>query len=609
MPDVSLLRPEDPRHLGNYRLDGRLGAGGQGVVFRGTAPSGVPVAVKLLHARLDGTAARRAFAREIEAVRRVAPFCTAQVLDADLDGDRPYVVSEYVDGPSLREHVTAAGPRTGGDLDRVAVGTATALAAIHRAGIVHRDFKPGNVLLGSDGLRVVDFGISRLADATATTGNLVGTPAYMAPEQLQGRSAGPAADVFCWALTLVYAASGRHAYTGDTHAAVMARILYGMPDLGPLAGLLKDLVVACLAADPADRPDAGQVLSALLDRPSPGRPGPPGRAGQGMTAPGPGGSAASFFAASGSAVSGSAVSGSAVSGSTAPPRQEPGATSPGARADTGQIDTSQTDTSQADTGQADTGQADTGRTDVDESDTEPTGREPADTEPASLDPTGSYPTGLGPTSPTPTGPTPTGSAPISRTPTSPERTSTERTSTERTSTERTGTEPGGAEGVLVDRPTELARPGGRGRGRARAVIASLVLLVAVVVAAGVAWVLTNGEPGRESVHQPARLAGRLDGTWTGVARYPSAGRIFPVEIRLTTPARMRWGADLHCSGRLTPARESGETLVLTLDQVKGDACYPGSVSITWRGDTAADFAVTREGERDARYSGSLSHTN
>ena len=594
MPDVSLLRPEDPRHLGNYRLDGRLGAGGQGVVFRGTAPSGVPVAVKLLHARLDGTAARRAFAREIEAVRRVAPFCTAQVLDADLDGDRPYVVSEYVDGPSLREHVTAAGPRTGGDLDRVAVGTATALAAIHRAGIVHRDFKPGNVLLGSDGLRVVDFGISRLADATATTGNLVGTPAYMAPEQLQGRSAAPAADVFCWALTLVYAASGRHAYTGDTHAAVMARILYGMPDLGPLAGLLKDLVVACLAADPADRPDAGQVLSALLDRPSPGRPGPPGRAGQGMTAPGPGGSAASFFAASGSAVS----------GSTAPPRQEPGATSPGARADTGQIDTSQTDTGQADTGQADTGQADTGRTDVDESDTEPTGREPADTEPASLDPTGSYPRSLGPTGLGPTSPTPTGSAPISRTPTSPER-----TSPERTSTERTGTEPGGAEGVLVDRPTELARPGGRGRGRARAVIASLVLLVAVVVAAGVAWVLTNGEPGRESAHQPARLAGRLDGTWTGVARYPSAGRIFPVEIRLTTPARMRWGADLHCSGRLTPARESGETLVLTLDQVKGDACYPGSVSITWRGDTAADFAVTREGERDARYSGSLSHTN
>lgn len=492
MPDVSPLRPEDPRRLGNYRLDGRLGAGGQGVVFRGAAPSGGPVAVKLLHARLDGTAARRAFAREIEAVRRVAPFCTAQVLDADLDGDRPYVVSEYVDGPSLREHVTAAGPRTGGDLDRIAVGTATALAAIHRAGVVHRDFKPGNVLLGSDGLRVVDFGISRLADATATTGNLVGTPAYMAPEQLQGRPAGPAADVFCWALTLVYAASGRHAYTGDTHGAVMARILYGAPDLGPLTGLLKDLVVACLAAEPADRPDAGQVLSALLDRSSPGRPG------------------------------------------------QPENTWPGARTDAGQID--------------------------------------ADTEP-----------------------------------TSPERTSTEPTSPEPASLERTSTEPGGAEGVLVDRPAELAGAGGRRRGRARVVVASLALLVAVAVAAGVAWVLTIREPGhesgRESGHQPARRSGRLDGTWTGVARYPSAGRIFPVEIRLTAPARMRWGADLHCSGHLTPARESGEALVLTLDQVKGDACYPGTVAITWRGEAAADFAVTRKGERDTRYSGSLSRTN
>ncbi|MEU8192440.1 protein kinase [Microbispora amethystogenes] len=133
MSGVSPLRPEDPRRLGTYRLDGRLGVGGQGIVF--------------------------------------------------------------VDGPSLRDHVAAAGPRTGGDLDRVAVGTATALAAIHRAGVVHRDFKPGNVLLGSDGLRVVDFGVSRLADATVTTGNPMGTPAYIAPEQLEGRPAGtPAAS-------------------------------------------------------------------------------------------------------------------------------------------------------------------------------------------------------------------------------------------------------------------------------------------------------------------------------------------------------------------------------------------------------------------------------
>ncbi|MEV4457665.1 serine/threonine-protein kinase [Microbispora sp. NPDC049633] len=465
VPGASPLRPEDPRHLGDYRLTGRLGAGGQGVVFLGAAgASGGPVAVKLLHARLDDAPARRAFAREIEAVRRVAPFCTAQVLDADLDGDRPYIVSEYVDGPSLREHVRAAGPRTGGDLDRIAVQTATALAAIHRAGVVHRDFKPGNVLLGSDGLRVVDFGISRLADATATTGDPVGTPAYIAPEQLRGRPAGPAADLFCWALTLVYAASGRQAYTGDTHAAVMARILYGTPDLGPLTGLLKDLVVACLAAEPADRPDAAQVLSALLGR-APERPGP-------------------------------AVPDTSV--------------------------------------------------------------------------------------PSPAVPNPPGPPAIGPDPAGPERTEPDRTEPDRTEPERV------AQG----------RTGGRRPGRARVVApAASIAVVAVLALLGVAWALTDRGPGR------------LDGTWTGVATHPSAGRVFPVEIRLAEPERMRWGADLHCSGRLTPAGGSDAVLVLTLDRVRGDACHPGNVTITWRGENAAGFEVTREGEEAARYSGSITRAN
>ncbi|MEN3535457.1 protein kinase [Microbispora sp. ZYX-F-249] len=498
MPDASPLRPEDPRHLGDYRLTGRLGVGGQGVVFLGAAgaagASGGPVAVKLLHARLDDASARRAFAREIEAVRRVAPFCTAQVLDADLDGDRPYIVSEYVDGPSLREHVRAAGPRTGGDLDRIAVGTATALAAIHRAGVVHRDFKPGNVLLGSDGLRVVDFGISRLADATATTGDPVGTPAYIAPEQLQGRPAGPAADMFCWALTLVYAASGRQAYTGETHAAVMARILYGAPDLGPLTGLLKDLVVACLAAEPADRPDAGQVLSALLGR-APGRPGP--------SVPGP-----------------------------------PGPNPPVPTA------------------------------------------------------TGPYPAGPERTVPDREGPDRE----------APERTVAERTEPERTENDRTENDRTENDRTENDR-TENERvahggTGGRRPGRARVVaLAASIAAVAVLAALGVAWALTD--------HGPAHP----DGTWTGVATHPSAGRVFPVEIRLAEPARMRWGADLHCSGRLTPAGGSDAVLVLTLDRVKGDACHPGKVTITWRGESAAGFEVTREGEEAARYSGSITRTN
>ncbi|MEU6999062.1 serine/threonine-protein kinase [Nonomuraea sp. NPDC046570] len=257
------LRAEDPRRIGAYRLAGRLGQGGQGVVFLGTSPGGGQVAVKLLHA-VDPKARRR-FLGEVEAVRRVAPFCTAQVLDASLEGDRPYIVSEYVEGVSLREHVTVKGPRTGGSLDRLAIGTATALSAIHRAGVVHRDFKPGNVLLSLDGPRVIDFGISRLMDAAATTNVIpVGTPAYLSPEQIKGEPAGPPADLFAWALTVAYTATGRHAFRAETATEVLARILYGKPDLGPLDGPLRRLVEACLREEPGERPDAEEVLRRLL---------------------------------------------------------------------------------------------------------------------------------------------------------------------------------------------------------------------------------------------------------------------------------------------------------------------------------------------------------
>ncbi|WP_214322402.1 serine/threonine-protein kinase [Nonomuraea sediminis] len=267
---MSSLRPDDPRQLGDYRLTERLGQGGQGVVFLGHTPQGAQVAVKLLHASMSADPeVRRRFMGEVEAVRRVAPFCTAQVLDASLDGDRPYLVSEYVDGVSLREHVIAKGPRSGGSLDRLAIGTATALGAIHRAGVVHRDFKPGNVLLSLDGPRVIDFGVSRLMDTTASTNKVpIGTPAYLAPERIKGEPAGPPADLFAWALTVAFTATGRHAYTADTYQEVLARILYGKPDLGRLGGPLRQIVDACLAPDPGDRPDAEQVLRLLLDSPA-----------------------------------------------------------------------------------------------------------------------------------------------------------------------------------------------------------------------------------------------------------------------------------------------------------------------------------------------------
>ncbi|MEV4574425.1 serine/threonine-protein kinase [Nonomuraea jabiensis] len=263
---MSALRADDPRQLGSYRLSRRLGQGGQGVVYLGHSEQGAQVAIKLLHASLSGDPdVRRRFLGEVEAVRRVAAFCTAQLLDADLEGDRPYLVSEYVEGPSLLEHVVAKGPRLGGSLERLAIGTATALGAIHRAGVVHRDFKPGNVLLGIDGPRVIDFGVSRLMDTAATTNAIpVGTPAYLSPERIKGELAGPPADLWAWGLTVVYTATGRHAYTADTYQEVLARILYGKADLGPLTGRLREIVAACLAPEPGERPDAEEVLRRLL---------------------------------------------------------------------------------------------------------------------------------------------------------------------------------------------------------------------------------------------------------------------------------------------------------------------------------------------------------
>jgi serine/threonine protein kinase len=208
MPEAQPLRPDDPSRLGAYVLDGRLGEGGQGTVFLGTSPAGEQVAVKLLHA-VDDPMARSRFVRELAVAKRVATFCTAQVLDADVAGDRPYIVSEFVAGPTLQESVTREGPRGKGALERLAIGTATALTAIHRAGVVHRDFKPANVLLGSDGPRVIDFGIARALDVTAPVSQLIGTPSYMAPEQLTDQAVGSAADVFAWGSTMVFAATGR----------------------------------------------------------------------------------------------------------------------------------------------------------------------------------------------------------------------------------------------------------------------------------------------------------------------------------------------------------------------------------------------------------------
>ncbi|MCG5218900.1 serine/threonine-protein kinase [Streptosporangium sp. KLBMP 9127] len=254
MPNVEPLRQGDPPAVGVYRLIGRLGEGGQGIVYLGQAGDGRPVAVKVLR-----TGDER-LAKEIDAARRVEPFCIAQVLDASLDGV-PYIVTEYIQGPSLQE----AGRHQGADLQRLAVATATALAAIHQAGIVHRDFKPGNVLLAPDGPRVIDFGIARAMDQARTaTSSIVGTPAYMAPEQLAGELVGPAADVFAWASVIAFAATGSPPFGEDSLPAVINRILHNEPQLAALPQPLRGIALQCLAKNPADRPTMQDVMLRLL---------------------------------------------------------------------------------------------------------------------------------------------------------------------------------------------------------------------------------------------------------------------------------------------------------------------------------------------------------
>ncbi|MEV0592605.1 serine/threonine-protein kinase [Nonomuraea cavernae] len=253
--------------MGIYTLDARLGEGGQGIVYLARAADGSKVAVKLLRADLAGDAeASERFVREVELARRVAPFCTAQVVETGLTGGRPYIVSEYIDGPTLADVVRAEGPRSGTSLHRLAIGTVTALVAIHQAGIVHRDFKPSNVVLASDGPRVIDFGIARALDLTSTlTASVIGTPSFMAPEQLTESSPGPQSDMFAWACTLVFAASGQAPFGQDSLPAVINRILSIEPDVGSIADpALRSLVADCLAKDPARRPSAGDALMRLL---------------------------------------------------------------------------------------------------------------------------------------------------------------------------------------------------------------------------------------------------------------------------------------------------------------------------------------------------------
>src|SRR5499427_8291961 len=259
------LRDNDPREVGGYRLLGRLGEGGQGVVFLALSSTGNRAAVKLLPPTTDPQVRSR-FLKEVAAAQQVAGFCTAQVLDAGIFERRPFIVSEYVSGPSLVEVIQQHGPRSGVVLERIAVATLTALGAVHAVGMVHRDFKPGNVLLGPDGPVVIDFGLATVPGMTTTglSGQVaIGTPAFMAPEQLAGARVTAAADMWSWAVTIAFAGTGELPFKGESLTATAYAILHSEPLVGPLPEPLGSIIHGCLSKNPAARPSAHDALSKL----------------------------------------------------------------------------------------------------------------------------------------------------------------------------------------------------------------------------------------------------------------------------------------------------------------------------------------------------------
>ncbi|GII27372.1 serine/threonine-protein kinase [Planotetraspora mira] len=267
-PSSEDTMPVSRRTIGPYVPVRRLGEGGMGIVYLAHDAAGRQVAVKVMRPELASQEQFRSrFRKEAEAAKRVARFCTAPLLDAGLDGEQAYLVTEYVDGPDLSSVIEAQGPMGGSNLDALAVGVATALAAIHRAGVVHRDLKPSNILLAPVGPRVIDFGIAQLADTLAEqTGTVIGTPSYMSPEQARGEAVTAAADVFAWGCVVVYAGTGRSPFGGGTTPEVLFRVAHHVPDLRGLDERLRPLVERALDKDPERRPSAQELLDRLLGR-------------------------------------------------------------------------------------------------------------------------------------------------------------------------------------------------------------------------------------------------------------------------------------------------------------------------------------------------------
>ncbi len=263
---VGELQPEDPRSVGPYGLLGRLGAGGMGQVFLGRSRGGRLVAVKVIRPELAGEPGFRArFAREVAAARNVGGLFTALVVDDDAQGPVPWLATAYVAGPSLAEAVGEHGPLPTASVLTLAAGLAESLEEIHAAGLVHRDLKPSNVLLAHDGPRVIDFGISRAAEATMLTqsGTVIGSPGFMSPEQAVGGTVGPPSDVFSLGAVLTFAATGEGPFGTGSTAALLFRIVHSEPDATRLPGQIRPLIERCMAKDPVLRPTSSDLLAEL----------------------------------------------------------------------------------------------------------------------------------------------------------------------------------------------------------------------------------------------------------------------------------------------------------------------------------------------------------
>ncbi|MEV6108367.1 protein kinase [Streptomyces sp. NPDC051940] len=262
------LRREDPRVVGSFRIHRRLGAGGMGVVYLGSDRRGQRVALKVIRPDLaEDQEFRSRFAREVSAARRIRGGCTARLVAADLDADRPWFATQYVPGPSLHDKVGEEGPLPAARVAAIGAALAEGLVAVHEAGVVHRDLKPSNILLSPKGPRIIDFGIAWSTGASTLThvGTAVGSPGFLAPEQVRGVAVTPASDVFSLGATLAYAATGDSPFGQGSSEVMLYRVVHEDPQLRGTPDALAPLIQACLAKDPTERPTTLQLSLRLKE--------------------------------------------------------------------------------------------------------------------------------------------------------------------------------------------------------------------------------------------------------------------------------------------------------------------------------------------------------